>query len=149
MNALAAVSWSTSAWFSSGVSASQACSLSPQPSPPSSPNGRSSLWLSPAEYPSADMVMSQITLPIRLVIALSSLPATSVAFAVSLLSSISMKPDSQRPDGSLASHRHSASIGQLRSARRRISPQDVGLSPGMWSCESVVDERDVVMGHRA
>jgi len=72
MNALAAVIWSTSARFSSEVSANQACSLSPQPSPPSSPNGRSSVWLSPAEYPSAETVMSQITLPICLVIALSS-----------------------------------------------------------------------------
>jgi hypothetical protein len=65
MNALAAANWSTSARFSSGVSNIQACSLSPEPSPPSSPNGRSSVWLSPAEYPSAEIVMSQITLPIR------------------------------------------------------------------------------------
>jgi hypothetical protein len=41
--------------------AAEACSA-----PPSSPNGRSSVWLSPAEYPSAEIVMSQITLPIRL-----------------------------------------------------------------------------------
>jgi hypothetical protein len=72
MNTLAAVIWSTSAWFSSGVSNIQACSLPPEPSPPSSPNGRSSVWLSPAEYPSAEIVMSQITLPIRSVMALSS-----------------------------------------------------------------------------
>ena len=72
MNALAAVIWSASARFSSGVSNLQACSLSPQPPPPSSPNGRSSVWLSPAEYPSAEIESSQITLPIRLVIALSS-----------------------------------------------------------------------------
>jgi hypothetical protein len=72
MNALAAVIWSISARFSSGVSANQACSLSPQPSPPSSPNGRSSVWLSPAEYPSAEIVMLQITLPVCVVIALSS-----------------------------------------------------------------------------
>ncbi len=56
--------------FSSGVSANQACSLSPQPSPPSLPN--SSVWLSPAEYPSAEIESSQITLPIPLVNALSS-----------------------------------------------------------------------------
>ena len=46
--------------------------LAAEPSLPSSPNGRSSVWLSPAEYPSAEIVMSQITLPIRLVTALSS-----------------------------------------------------------------------------
>ena len=72
MNAVAAVIWPTSAWFSSGVSNIQACSVPPVPSPPSSPNGRSSVWLSPAEYPSAEIVMSQITLPIRSVMALSS-----------------------------------------------------------------------------
>jgi hypothetical protein len=49
-NALAAVIWSISARFSSGMSANQAWSLSPQLSPPSSPNGRSSDWLRPAEY---------------------------------------------------------------------------------------------------
>jgi hypothetical protein len=72
MNALAAVISSTSALFSSGVSANQACSLLPQPSPPSSPNGRSSVWLSPAEYPSAEIVIPQITRPLPSVIALSS-----------------------------------------------------------------------------
>src|SRR5438309_7043891 len=40
----------------------------PQPLPPSSPNGRSSVWLSPAEYPSAEIVSSQVTMPMRLVI---------------------------------------------------------------------------------
>jgi hypothetical protein len=65
MKAWAAVIWSISAWFSWGDSAYQAWSLSPQPSPPSSPNGRSSVWLSPAEYPSAEIVRLQITLPVR------------------------------------------------------------------------------------
>jgi hypothetical protein len=69
MNALAAVIWSTSARFSWGVSNIQACSLSPDPSPP---NGRCSAWLSPAEYPSTVIVMPQTTLPIRAVIAPSS-----------------------------------------------------------------------------
>jgi hypothetical protein len=72
MNALAVPNWSTSARFSSGDSNIQACSLLPEPSPPSSPNGRSSVWLSPAEYPSVEIVMSQITLPPRSVIASSS-----------------------------------------------------------------------------
>jgi hypothetical protein len=63
MNALAVIISSISALFSS-VFAYQACSLSPQPSPPSSPNGRSSVWLSPAEYPSAEIVSPVNTFPI-------------------------------------------------------------------------------------
>jgi hypothetical protein len=47
-----------------GASNIQACSLLPVPS---SPNGRSSVWLSPAAYPSAEKKMSQIARPIRVV----------------------------------------------------------------------------------
>jgi hypothetical protein len=39
--------------------------LPPEPPAPSSPNGRCSVWFSPAEYPSAEIVMSQVTMPIR------------------------------------------------------------------------------------
>src|SRR5262249_2654783 len=70
MNALAVVISTISARFSSGVSANQACSLSPQPLPPSSPSGRSSAWLSPAVSRSADSVVPQPPLPGGLVIAL-------------------------------------------------------------------------------
>jgi hypothetical protein len=46
---------SISAWFSWGVSSIQEWSIEVSPSP----NGRSSVWLWPAEKPSAEMEMSQ------------------------------------------------------------------------------------------
>lgn len=46
----------------------------------SSPNRRSSVWLRPSEYPSAEIERSAVTLPIRLVIALSSSQRHAVAF---------------------------------------------------------------------
>lgn len=75
MNAEAAVIRSISALFSSGVSNIQAWNLPPEPSPPSFPNGRSSVWSGPAEQPSSEIVMSQITLPVGVVTALSPSPA--------------------------------------------------------------------------
>src|SRR5262245_12417721 len=67
MNAFAVIILANSAGCSSAPSPYQACSLSPQPSPPSSPNGRSSVWLSPAANPSTEIVRSQVTLPVRVV----------------------------------------------------------------------------------
>jgi hypothetical protein len=62
MTAPAALIWSTSARFSS-PSNIRACNRSPQPSPPSSPNGLSSVWCGPAAYPSAVTVWLTITVP--------------------------------------------------------------------------------------
>jgi hypothetical protein len=113
-----------------------ASSLSPQPSPPSSPNGRSSLWLRPAEYPSADIVMSQITLPIGLVIALSSLAATSVAFAVSFLSS-------SRINQTAATRRQPCDPSPLRLDRRvAIGARRELLAITSLSDDMVVVQRD-------
>src|SRR5262245_31801943 len=69
MNAFAVIIRANSAGCSSAPSPYQACSLSPQPSPPSSPNGRCSVWLSPAAYPSTEIVRSQVTLPLGVVMA--------------------------------------------------------------------------------
>ncbi len=77
MNAFAAANRWTSTRFSSGVSNIQACSPAPEPSPPSSPKGRSSVWWRPAAYPSTETVMSLTTLPGRSLIAHSSARPTA------------------------------------------------------------------------
>lgn len=68
MNASAAAIWSTSSRFSSGMSNIQTYGVASKLSPGSSSNGRSSVWLRLAEYPSAEIVLMRV-IPIWLVIA--------------------------------------------------------------------------------